>query len=173
MNMQHRISIWPVIVVLLVVVSMMGMSTSGWRQRSIDEIIVHCTATPAGREVTVADIDRWHRQRGFRRIGYHYVVYLDGSIHPGRPVHEVGAHCIGHNTHSIGICYIGGLSTDGHHVEDTRTEAQRSALRALLMELKRRYPHAVIRSHRDFSSKACPCFDATKEYLNLSNTTLQ
>ncbi len=155
---------------LLVVVSIMGMSTSGQQARRIDEIIVHCTATPAGREVTVAEIERWHRQRGFRGIGYHYVVYLDGTIHLGRPLHEAGAHCRGHNAHSIGVCYVGGLGADGRTPKDTRSEAQRRALQELLRELKRQYPQAAIHGHRDYSSKACPCFDATTEYQEfLSN----
>lgn len=168
--MKHRIRIWSIATALIALMCIMGMSTSGKQPRRIDEIIVHCTATPAGRQVTVADIDRWHRQRGFRGIGYHYVVYLDGSIHLGRPIHEVGAHCQGHNAHSIGVCYVGGLSADGHTPQDTRSELQRRALQGLLHELKRQYPQAAIHGHRDFSSKACPCYDATTEYRkNLSN----
>lgn len=81
--------------------------------RKIKEIIIHCSATREGRDYTVADIDRWHRERGFFCIGYHFVIYRDGSIHVGRSVEEVGAHCKGHNTVSIGVCYIGGLSKDG------------------------------------------------------------
>ncbi len=77
--------------------------------RKIKEIIIHCSATREGRNYTVADIDRWHRERGFFCIGYHFVIYRDGSIHVGRSVEEVGAHCKGHNTVSIGVCYIGGL----------------------------------------------------------------
>ena len=75
--------------------------------RKIKEIIIHCSATREGRNYTVADIDRWHRERGFFSIGYHFVIYRDGSIHVGRSVEEVGAHCKGHNTVSIGVCYIG------------------------------------------------------------------
>jgi N-acetylmuramoyl-L-alanine amidase len=131
--------------------------------RSIDSIIIHCSATPAGREVTVEEIDRWHRQRGFRCIGYHYVIYLDGSLHEGRPLEEVGAHCEGHNAHSIGICYIGGVS-DTFTPLDTRTVAQRATLHRLLQELKERFPKAQIYGHRDFSAKACPSFDARREY---------
>lgn len=78
--------------------------------RKIKEIIIHCSATKEGRNFTVADIDRWHRERGMRCIGYHFVIYRDGSIHVGRAIEEVGAHCKGHNSISIGICYIGGLS---------------------------------------------------------------
>lgn len=136
--------------------------------RNINLIIVHCSATPEGRNVAVADIDRWHRERGFDGIGYHYVVYIDGSVHEGRPLNKVGAHCKGHNAHSIGICYVGGVDLNGKP-KDTRTLAQKDALVNLLMRLKRRFPKAVIRGHRDFASKACPSFDATKEYAGISN----
>lgn len=136
--------------------------------RNINLIIVHCSATPEGRNVAVADIDRWHRERGVDGIGYHYVVYIDGSVHEGRPLNKVGAHCKGHNIHSIGICYIGGVDLNGKP-KDTRTLAQKDALVNLLMRLKRRFPKAVIRGHRDFAAKACPSFDATKEYAGISN----
>lgn len=135
--------------------------------RTINEIIVHCAATPEGKAFTVADIDRWHRQRGFRCIGYHHVVYLDGSIHIGRPESQQGAHCSGHNAHSIGVCYIGGVAADGKTPKDTRTQAQRTALRTLLTSLRKRYPAATIRGHRDFAAKACPSFDASSEYRGL------
>lgn len=130
-------------------------------------IIVHCSATPEGRDVTAADIDRWHRQRGFAKIGYHYVVRLDGTVERGRPEGTVGAHCHGKNGCSIGVCYIGGVARDGRTPKDTRTPAQRAALVRLLRELKRRYPAAKICGHRDFAAKACPSFDATAEYRAL------
>lgn len=135
--------------------------------RTINEIIVHCSATQEGKDFTIADIDRWHRQRGFTKIGYHYVIYRDGTIHVGRNESEVGAHCLGHNQNSIGICYIGGLSSDGKTPKDTRTDAQKKALTTLLQTLKKKYPSASIHGHRDFAKKACPSFDATKEYMNL------
>jgi N-acetylmuramoyl-L-alanine amidase len=135
--------------------------------RTIKEIIVHCSATQEGKDFTIADIDRWHRQRGFTKIGYHYVIYRDGTIHVGRNESEVGAHCLGHNQNSIGICYIGGLSSDGKTPKDTRTDAQKKALTTLLQALKKKYPSASIHGHRDFAKKACPSFDATKEYMNL------
>lgn len=135
--------------------------------RRIDEIIIHCTETPAGRRVTVADIDQWHKDKGWVGIGYHYVVYLDGSVHMGREEEVVGAHCAGHNAHSIGVCYVGGLSKDGKTLMDTRTTAQKEAMLVLLRVLKRSYPNAEIHGHRDFSKKACPCFDATEEYKDL------
>lgn len=135
--------------------------------RKISSIIVHCSATPEGKPFTVADIDRWHRQRGFAQIGYHYVIYLDGSVHTGRPIATIGAHCAGHNANSIGVCYIGGLSADGKRPKDTRTEAQKQSLIALLRQLRAQFPNAVIHGHRDYAAKACPSFDATKEYAHL------
>lgn len=134
--------------------------------RRIDEIIVHCTATPQGMAVSVDDIDRWHRQRGFASIGYHFVVYLDGTVHTGRPIDQIGAHCKGHNAYSIGICYVGGLDAYGHP-KDTRTPAQKKALLLLVVALKTQYPNAKVYGHRQFANKACPCFDAEKEYSHL------
>ena len=80
--------------------------------RKITKIIVHCSATPEGRDYTVADIDRWHRQKGWNGIGYHFVIYRDGSVHTGRDVEVMGAHCTGQNANSIGVCYIGGMTAD-------------------------------------------------------------
>lgn len=135
--------------------------------RKINKIIVHCSATPEGREVTVEEIDKWHKANGWKGIGYHYVVYLDGSIHEGRDEKEVGAHCAGQNTNSIGICYIGGVEADGKTPKDTRTEAQKKSLLELLKKLKEKYPNATIHGHREFASKACPSFDAKYEYRGL------
>lgn len=134
--------------------------------RKIDEIIVHCTATRAGHEVGVADIDREHRRRGFRCIGYHYLVGLDGQVDAGRPEAEVGAHCLGHNARSIGVAYVGGLDAAGRPA-DTRTAAQRRALQRFIAELCARYPGATVHGHREFAAKACPCFDASAEYGSL------
>lgn len=131
--------------------------------RHINEIIIHCSATPEGRDYTVADIDRWHKERGWRGIGYHYVIYRDGSVHAGRPVEQIGAHCTGHNANSIGICYIGGVAADGKTPKDTRTPAQRIALRELVEELRAKYPGATVHGHREFAPKACPSFDVQTE----------
>lgn len=136
-------------------------------RRRINEIIVHCTATPEGRDYTVADIRQMHKAQGWVDIGYHYLIYRDGSIHEGRNVDMVGAHCQGHNAQSIGVCYVGGVARDGKTPKDTRTQAQKDALIHLLMQLVCIYPDATIRGHRDFAAKACPSFDATREYKNL------
>lgn len=135
--------------------------------RTITLIIIHCSATPEGKDYTVQDIDRWHKARGWKGIGYHYVIYHDGSIHKGRPEEQVGAHCLNHNKHSIGICYIGGMTANNKKAKDTRTEAQKRSLRALLVELKQSYPRALIMGHNVFANKSCPCFDAAKEYADL------
>ena len=135
--------------------------------RKINEIIVHCAATPQGKNFKAADIDRWHRERKMKCIGYHYVVDLDGTVEPGRPESEIGAHCLGHNQYSIGVCYVGGLAADGKTPKDTRTAAQKEALLALLKKLRAKYPNASIHGHRDFAAKACPSFDATREYKNI------
>ena len=136
-------------------------------RRRINEIIVHCTATPEGRDYTVADIRAMHKAQGWVDIGYHYLIYRDGSIHEGRNVDMVGAHCQGHNAQSIGVCYVGGVARDGKTPKDTRTPAQKDALVLLLMQLVCLYPDARIHGHRDFAAKACPSFDASREYKNL------
>lgn len=130
--------------------------------RKINKIIIHCSATPEGRPVSVKDIDRWHRERGFSEIGYHWVVYLDGSVHPGRSEDVAGAHTVGHNAKSIGICYVGGVDNK-FQTKDTRTTAQRIALKELVRELQKRYPGATVHGHNEFAAKACPSFNVQTE----------
>ncbi len=134
--------------------------------RAINKIIVHCSATKEGNKISATTIDRWHKDRGWRCIGYHYVVRIDGSIEYGRPVQDIGAHVKGRNKHSIGVCYIGGLDAD-MEPKDTRTRDQKESLLYLLKTLKRLHPDATIHGHREFANKACPCFDANKEYCNI------
>lgn len=136
-------------------------------KRTINEIIIHCSATAEGKDYTTSQIKQWHLARGFSDIGYHWVIYRDGSIHQGRDESKVGAHCTGHNSYSIGVCYVGGCATDGKTPKDTRTENQKASLIKLLKELKMKYPKAKIYPHYKFANKACPCFDAEKEYKNL------
>lgn len=95
--------------------------------RLIKEIIVHCTATPEGKDYGAKDIDRWHRAQGWDGIGYHYVVRLDGTVEKGRADSARGAHCVNHNAQSIGVVYVGGISgKDGTMPKDTRTPAQKA-----------------------------------------------
>ena len=135
--------------------------------RNINKIIIHCSATPEGKNFTVKQIDACHRQRGFNGIGYHFVIYLDGSVHVGRALAKAGAHCKGYNAHSIGVCYIGGVAADGKTPKDTRTDAQKESLVKLITELRQQFPNASVHGHREFANKACPCFDARKEYKDL------
>ena len=136
--------------------------------RKIDKIIIHCTATAEGKDFHVKDVDKWHKARGWKGIGYHYLITLDGTIEKGRGENEIGAHTTGQNKNSIGICYVGGLAKDGKTPKDTRTEAQKKALLELLIALIIKYPQAKIYGHRDFANKACPSFDARKEYYNIN-----
>ena len=136
--------------------------------RRITLLIVHCSATPEGRNFDFEACRTDHiRHRGFKDIGYHYYLTRDGTIHRGRSLDTVGAHCQHHNRHSIGICYEGGLDARGQP-KDTRTLAQKASLLALLRELRNLFPDALILGHRDLNlQKACPCFDAASEYLGI------
>ena len=137
--------------------------------RQITLIVIHCSAVRPGQTSSAAQIDTWHRERGWKLgIGYHYVVRRDGEIEPGRPEWMIGAHCVNHNAHSIGICYEGGLDIRGQPA-DTRTPEQKAALRQLLEDLHRRYPRALIVGHHDLDpTKDCPCInDVATEYKDL------
>lgn len=136
--------------------------------RTIDEIIIHCTATPEGREVTVEEMRLWHRAKGWADVGYHYVIYLDGSVHEGRPVRQAGAHTSGHNAHSIGVCYVGGCDAK-MQPKDTRTAPQKASMLKLLKKLLALYPGATLHGHREYAAKACPSFDVKEEYKELTN----
>ena len=136
--------------------------------RTITLIVIHCSAVRPGQQSSAKDINNWHHDRGFQNgIGYHYVVRRDGTIELGRPLEMIGAHVVGHNRHSIGICYEGGLNSFGEDA-DTRTPEQKVTLRKLLEELHRKFPKALIVGHRDLNpGKRCPCFDVVKEYGDL------
>lgn len=141
--------------------------------KKIDAIIIHCSATPEGKDVRAKDIDRMHREKGWKMIGYNYVIDLDGTVEIGRPLTMDGAHCntagfsgLAYNKHSIGICYIGGiegtrnakgqivakLNSKGKSIpKDTRTDAQKLALHKLVYRLMEKYPIIEVLGHRDTS----------------------
>ena len=135
--------------------------------RHITLIVIHCSAVKPDQQSSAAQIDSWHRQRGFHLgIGYHYVIRRDGTLEMGRPEYMVGAHCKNHNQHSIGVCYEGGLNARGDPA-DTRTPQQRETMRQLINELRERYPKAIVVGHHNLNPlKACPCFDAIKEFVS-------
>lgn len=136
--------------------------------RTINKIIIHCSATPQNRKVSVNTIRKWHLQRGFNDIGYHYVIHLDGKISVGRPIEKVGAHCAYENRGSIGICYVGGMTEDMKKPKDTRTQAQKDSLIKLMHELIYKYnKDMTIHGHNEYANKACPSFNVQEEYANL------
>lgn len=150
----------------------------------IDSIVIHTSATREGQDVRMSDIDKWHKERGFACCGYHYVIDLDGKVEVGRPLSMDGAHCNtkgvsgkSYNKHSVGICYVGGLDKNGN-AKDTRTEAQKKAMRELIDSLMDKYPIIEVIGHRDASPdqngdgqitknewiKLCPCFEVRAEF---------
>lgn len=150
-------------------------------KRKIVGLVVHTTASAYGSDLSAEDIRKYHvNTKGWSDIGYHYVVRLDGTIELGRDVDKSGAHVLGHNKNTIGLTYVGGLDKNGKP-KDTRTDAQKKALRSLLWELRLLYPKATIKGHRDYSPdkngngiierweyvKMCPCYNAMEEYADI------
>ena len=138
--------------------------------RTITLIVIHCSAVKPDQTSSVAQIDRYHREEKHWKfgIGYHYVIRRNGEIEPGRPEWMIGAHCVNHNAHSIGVCYEGGLDIRGQPA-DTRTAEQKAAMRKLLEQLHQRYPRALIVGHRDLNpAKKCPGYkNVAQEYADL------
>ena len=135
--------------------------------REINLIVVHCSATRADRDFTENDLEVCHRHRGFNGAGYHFYIRKNGDIKNTRPLEKPGAHALGYNAHSIGICYEGGLDANGQ-AKDTRTLEQRGSLLALLRELKKKFPEALIVGHHDLNPiKKCPCYPCVEEYREL------
>ena len=132
--------------------------------RQLDKIILHCSATREGQHIDVDTIRNWHLKRGWSDIGYHYVIYLDGSVHEGRPIEKVGAHTSGQNTGSIGICYIGGVEKDGKTPKDTINELQDTAMVNLIKALREKYGDMTLHGHNEFAAKACPSFKVYEKY---------
>ena len=136
--------------------------------RKIEKIIIHCAATPEGRDVKMETIKSWHvKGNGWSDIGYHFVIELDGAIKAGRPLHRSGAHTKGQNSVSIGVCYVGGMDNN-KKAKDTRTDAQRESMDQLIGSLSNDHKTATIHGHNEFSAKACPSFNVYKEYGNIN-----
>lgn len=136
-------------------------------KRRIDYIVVHSTATHEGQDYSVEQIRKTHKAKGWGDIGYHYVVYRDGTLHLGRDVDLAGVHARNYNAHSIGIVYVGGCEKTSSKAKDTRTEAQKATLRETLEKLRVLYPKAKIVGHKNLNATACPSFDAKTEYRNI------
>ena len=129
--------------------------------RELKEIILHCTATREGQDYSVEQVRRWHLDRGFNDIGYHFLIRMDGTVEAGRPLETVGAHCKGHNANSIGIAYVGGVGKNGSP-KDTRTLPQKEAMRRLVYDLKQHFPRLEVHCHNEYSTKSCPCFSVSE-----------
>ncbi len=136
----------------------------------ITHLVVHCSAEPHGRKTRAKDIDRWHRQRGWLRIGYHFVSPTDGTVEPGRPTEQAGAHVSGHNRTTIGICMVGGLDPKTLRPSPSFAPVQFAALEGLLRKLKADWPGAEVLGHRDFPgvAKDCPCFDVREWWASVN-----
>ena len=131
--------------------------------RAIHKIIIHCTATREGDDISVDTIRRWHLNRGWSDCGYHYVIDIKGNINAGRPIELIGAHCRGENKYSIGVAYVGGVEADGVTPKDTRTKAQKDSIIRLVKKLKGCYPDVTIHGHNEFSNKSCPNYNVQNE----------
>lgn len=145
--------------------------------RVVHTLVVHCSATKEGINYTSKDIKKWHLQRGFNDIGYHFIILLDGTIEIGRPLNKIGAHVTNNNTGTIGICYIGGIDKN-NKPKDTRTKEQKESLYKIINLLCKYFNIKDIKGHRDYSKdlngngkidkfefiKECPCFDVKSEY---------
>lgn len=147
-------------------------------RKKTTEIILHCAATPEGKDYSVEQIDKWHKDREFGCIGYQYVIYRNGEIHQGRPEEAIGAHTVDHNSKSIGICYIGGCAKDGKTPKDTRTDEQKKAQYELVDYLLKKYNLRItdVYGHRDFANKACPSHTSQQfrvEYLKWKDDKLK
>ena len=137
------------------------------KMRKITMIVLHCSSIKPNVHQDIKDVDAYHKSKGWKGVGYHFYVRRDGTVETGRRLEEVGAHCVGHNSHSIGICYEGGLNSKGV-AEDTRTPQQVRALREIVEQMHAYFPNAVIVGHHDLNPiKDCPCFDAVREYRDL------
>ena len=145
------------------------MNMSEMLPREIKMLVIHCSATRCNVPFTVSQLDTCHRKRGFDGIGYHFYITRDGGVHATRPLERIGAHAKGFNLHSVGICYEGGLDADGKPA-DTRTWQQRDSMNDLIYALRHAFGDVKVLGHYQLSAdihKACPCFDARKEYFHL------
>jgi hypothetical protein len=138
-------------------------------KKTVDTIFVHCAATRPNwmhnRTFAdkVAEITSWHLDRGWKTIGYHYVIDRDGKVAKGRSESVVGSHVAGHNTGSIGICLIGGHgSNENDPFEKNYTPEQAGALRDLIEDIKTRTPIKAVRGHNEVAAKACPGFNVKR-----------
>ena len=127
--------------------------------RTLNKIIIHCADTKTSMDIGVEEIREWHLARNWTDIGYHYVIRKDGTLEVGRPIEQIGSHCYGQNTGSIGVCYVGGYGG-----VDDRTEEQKKTMKTLITTLRHDFGFLSVHGHNEYSEKSCPNFDAHLEY---------
>jgi N-acetylmuramoyl-L-alanine amidase len=138
--------------------------------RKLTDIVIHCSATDPKMDIGSWEIRKWHLAQGWKDIGYHFVIRLNGAIEQGRPVEQVGAHVQGHNSTTIGVCYVGGVK--GKKAADTMNHVQEFALAGLVTNLRREYGALEVMGHNDYTkAKACPSFKVASRlaYMKLAN----
>ena len=136
--------------------------------RTIDEVILHCSATREGQDISTDTIRKWHVEgRGWSDIGYHFVIRLDGTLDVGRPLHRAGAHVKGRNKTTIGVCYIGGVERDGKTPKDTMNRGQEATFRNLMTTLRACFGDLSLHGHNEYSAKACPSFDVQEKFKDI------
>lgn len=139
-------------------------------RKSTDYIIIHCAATRASQNIDVKDIDRWHREQGWKMVGYHFFIKRNGTVQTGRPLMDAGAHAgAEYNGRSIGICLAGGVKEDGKTPENNFMPAQWDALKKLVEDMSLIFPGAKVIGHNDVAAKACPCFDAKQWWATVKD----
>ena len=136
-------------------------------RKSTDYIIIHCAATRPGQDIDIKDVDRWHREKGWRMVGYHFFIKRDGTVQTGRALMDGGAHASGYNEKSIGICLAGGVAANGKTPEANYTPEQWASLRKLTLSLHKQFPTAQAIGHQDVANKACPCFNVKEWWEEL------
>ena len=149
---------------------LIGSKPTTQTKRKINLIVLHCYGTKEGQNFTVKDVDKWHKQRGWKKIGYQYVIDLDGTIHKGREEYKIRAHATGYNAYSLGISYCGGCDKNGK-AKDTRTKEQKESMLKLVHDLLKKYNLTLenVKCHNQLckNGKQCPSFSIDtfkKEY---------
>lgn len=136
--------------------------------RKLEKVILHCSATPAGRDVSTEEIRKWHVEgNSWSDIGYHFVIELSGDLKIGRPLERIGAHVRGQNRGSIGVCYVGGMNRAMSAAEDTMNRGQEATFRNLMVALRASWGELSLHGHNEFSSKECPSFDVQEKFCDI------
>ena len=142
----------------MIIIQLMQSKLNRNKMRKIKKIILHCSDSDIAAHDDIKVIKKWHKARKFKDVGYHYFIRKDGLIQKGRDIMQVGAHCKGQNSASIGICLSGRYKF---------TDYQFIALERLISGLNIRLPkNPTVHPHNEFSDKSCPNFSVQDFILN-------